>query len=97
MTPHARAMAARMASTTAAHGVPVDLPPGALPEPPPPPTNLLAGPPADPGVTVIDDDSIVLPAGSEDVSSLFITCVKQDESFGLCNAATSESRSLCER
>ena len=42
-------------------------------------------------------DSIVLPMGSDEASCLFISCVKQDENFGLCNAATSEFRSPWER
>src|ERR1700723_2185407 len=61
MTPHARPMAARMASTTAAHGVPVDLPARVPPDPSSPLTNLLAGPPAVGGVLVGPTDDPIDP------------------------------------
>src|SRR5580700_4503021 len=61
MTAHARAMAASMARTTAAHGVPADLADRPAPDPPPAPTNLLAWPPAVGGALVGPTDDPVAP------------------------------------
>lgn len=64
---------------------------------PVPVATMLAGPPAEPGLILIDADSTVAPAGNEAASCFFIICVKQGESFGLRNVVRSEFRALYDR